>query len=138
MEVDIKPNQSESKTSSFSGYHEASDVIRAQTELARSLQGIAGLPATQARYDVTRMLAEGARAQVEASRTETTRHGDSRSEPNQSEPVISNSVPFPRNKQDIPSMHMKDFNAKMLIQSKSLGRLPALKKKTCCNRLVFF
>ncbi|KAJ8910032.1 hypothetical protein NQ315_003462 [Exocentrus adspersus] len=169
VDVDLKPKDVAANAFS-SNYHQklhnpVGDVVRAQAELARSLQGLATAPPAQPKYDVTRMLAEEtriqarARAQPESVRSdevcvrtqsesnrgaEVRAHSESdrgaevqtqsesvrsegtrtvsRSEPNQSEPVIYNSVPSPQTKsENISKMHVKEVNAKMLIQSKSLA-----------------
>lgn len=139
VDVDLKPKELDtfgSKTSTFSPTYPkihapSSDVARAQAELARSLQEIAKLPTAQPRYDVTRMLDESTRTSVEVVPTEaevvrTPPHSSqartddvSRSEPDQSEPVIVNSVPSAqRQPEDTASI-----NAKMLIQSKSVATM---------------
>ncbi|XP_018569004.1 calcium/calmodulin-dependent protein kinase kinase [Anoplophora glabripennis] len=147
VDVDLKPKELDTfgpKTNAFSPTYPKihappSDVARAQVELARSLQEIAKLPPAQPRYDVTRMLAEGNRTPAETARAhkepvEVARRRQevarpktddvSRSEPNQFEPVILNSVPsVQRQCEDISSMHVKDVNPKMLIQSKSLAAM---------------
>lgn len=138
VDVDIKPKEVDAigpKTNSFAPSYQKihappGEVARAQAELARSLKEIAKLPAAQPRYDAARTPIEGTRIQVEVVRTHTEAVGVvrpttgdvSRSEPNQSEPVICNSVPSPQPKsENVSSMHAKDIHPKMLIQSKSLG-----------------